>query len=184
MRKLAAICVVALAALTAAAVGVAKPTVGVDCVKPVNLQGSFEDLRNCNLKGVTITQDEDSDGLYASNLTGANLLNAHIGGGYKPLQYAVMDGANLSGAVIGEKPGIFDDLGAMQSASLRGANLRGITVVGFRDLSLADLTGANLNGASIGGVEPLLDAIYNNTTCPDGSNSDADGGTCVGHGVP
>jgi uncharacterized protein YjbI with pentapeptide repeats len=39
----------------------------------------------------------------------------------------------------------------------------------------ADLTGANLAGANIQKI------TWSNTTCPDGTNSNADGGTCVGH---
>jgi hypothetical protein len=34
---------------------------------------------------------------------------------------------------------------------------------------------ANLNGVSLNG------ATWSNTTCPDGTNSSADGRTCVGH---
>ena len=26
-------------------------------------------------------------------------------------------------------------------------------------------------------------ATFSNTTCPDGTNSDNDGGTCLGHGI-
>jgi len=44
---------------------------------------------------------------------------------------------------------------------LAGANLTG-----------ADLTGAKLQGATLTG------AVWSNTTCPDGTNSNDDGGTC------
>jgi hypothetical protein len=57
----------------------------------------------------------------------------------------------------------------MRDADLRGARLD------HADLTAADLTGADLAGASIVGVR------WANTTCPDGSNSDAVGGTCAGH---
>ena len=40
----------------------------------------------------------------------------------------------------------------------------------------ANLTGANLVFATVTGV------VWGNTTCPDGSNSDTNGGTCVGFG--
>ena len=30
----------------------------------------------------------------------------------------------------------------------------------------------------------FIGAVWNNTTCPDGTNSNSDGGTCVGHGIP
>jgi hypothetical protein len=43
------------------------------------------------------------------------------------------------------------------------------------DFTGADLTGANLDGASLKGV------VWHHTTCPDGTNSDTNGGTCLGH---
>jgi len=49
------------------------------------------------------------------------------------------------------------------------ANMRGT------NLTNANLAGANLQGANI------KDAIWSNTICPDGTNSDANGGTCVKH---
>ena len=43
-------------------------------------------------------------------------------------------------------------------------------------LSGADLSGADLSGANLSGA--VLSAIWNNTTCPDGTNSDDNGDTC------
>jgi uncharacterized protein YjbI with pentapeptide repeats len=45
-------------------------------------------------------------------------------------------------------------------------------------LTGANLSGANLNSATLTGVK------WNNTTCPDGTNSNADAGTCIGHLKP
>jgi uncharacterized protein YjbI with pentapeptide repeats len=56
-----------------------------------------------------------------------------------------------------------------RSANLINADLSGA------DLSGADLSGADLSGASLFGV------IWSNTTCPDSTNSDDNGGTCEGH---
>jgi hypothetical protein len=42
-------------------------------------------------------------------------------------------------------------------------------------LSGANLANGNFKGATMTGV------IWSNTTCPDGTNSTHDGGTCVGH---
>jgi hypothetical protein len=60
------------------------------------------------------------------------------------------------------------------NAFLRDADLRNAKLDNT-DLTGADLTGANLDGASLNGV------TWRNTTCPDGTNSDADRGTCAGH---
>lgn len=56
-------------------------------------------------------------------------------------------------------------------ANLTGANLTGA------NLTLVTLTGANLTGADLTGV------TWSNTTCPDGSNSDSHGDTCIGYGI-
>jgi len=57
-------------------------------------------------------------------------------------------------------------------ADLAGADLRGA------DLTDADLSGALLGAARLTGVH------WGNTTCPDGTNSDAHGSTCDGHLLP
>lgn len=180
---------VALIGPSVAAASDGQKAVGTNCVKPLDLQSPFQDLSNCNLKGVTINGNVPVLGgssLYGSNLSGANLNGATVIGGYKPLQYANLSGANLKGATLG---GGANELAVLQSANLSGANLNGTTIAGPRALSLTNLTGANLNKASVVASEspldePLQDAVYGDTTCPDGTNSDNDGGTCVGHGVP
>lgn len=45
----------------------------------------------------------------------------------------------------------------------------------------ADLSGANLRGAIVNEDTWLGDAIWNDTTCPDDTNSNDKGGTCEGH---
>jgi hypothetical protein len=92
-------------------------------------------------------------------------------------------------------------------ANLSGANMIEVTAEGTifvdADLPGADLTdaylkGANFTEADLGGaimnettVNPwngvprnnLENVIWDDTTCPDGSNSDDNGGTCIGHGI-
>jgi uncharacterized protein YjbI with pentapeptide repeats len=57
-------------------------------------------------------------------------------------------------------------------ACLTRANLNGA------DLTGANLTGTNLTDADLSGAT-LTAVTWNNTTCPDGTNSNNDGGTCV-----
>ncbi len=72
----------------------------------------------------------------------------------------------------------------LAGCNLRGANLAGAYLKGA-DLSSANLghaalARANLTGGILAGgdVERVL---WSNTICPDGTNSDGNGGTCVGH---
>jgi uncharacterized protein YjbI with pentapeptide repeats len=60
------------------------------------------------------------------------------------------------------------------AANLIGAVLRS-TNLQSADLIDANLAGSTLQGASLGGVK------WSNTVCPDGTNSDAVGGTYVDH---
>ena len=75
----------------------------------------------------------------------------------------------------------------LTNADLSGASLRNV------DLTGADLTGADLTGADVAGA--VLDEVtWGGTTCPDGTNSDANApanasstgakGSCVGHLTP
>jgi hypothetical protein len=43
------------------------------------------------------------------------------------------------------------------------------------------LSGANFFLGSLTGTTNLMAVAWANTTCPDGTNSNNDGGTCVGH---
>lgn len=117
-----------------------------------------------SLKGCNLHNENDLQNivLTAANLQGDNLLQAQ-------LEDAFLVGANLRG----------DNLNSaqLQHAFLDGANLQGSNLHGAdlsaADLSRADLTGANLHGATLTG------AVWSNTTCPDRTNSDSDGGTCA-----
>jgi uncharacterized protein YjbI with pentapeptide repeats len=92
--------------------------------------------------------------LVGCNLSGLNFSDASFESA--DFQGANLAGANLSGANL-------------YNANLQGANLLGANLSGAY-LYSAKLKGANLNGVT-----------WNGTTCPDFTNSDDDGGTCVGH---
>ncbi|HET9520659.1 MAG TPA: pentapeptide repeat-containing protein [Candidatus Limnocylindrales bacterium] len=95
---------------------------------------------------------------------------------------AVLRGADLSGAHF-----FFTEVARtdFQRADLRGASL---TWSFFLDADFrharfdgADLTGANLTGGDLRGAKGLHTVTWASTTCPDGTNSDVNGGTCLGH---
>ncbi len=109
--------------------------------------------------------------LIDANLNGTNLSGARLGG-------AILNGANLSGAGLGgvilagaNLTGANLTDATLTDANLNGANLNSVT------LNNADLTGANLSNANLDTAyltnANLTDVTWNNTTCPNGSNSDS-----------
>lgn len=113
------------------------------------------------------------------NLSGANFNKSSLAGAF--LVGASMPGANLNG---GSLAGAFVDNANLSGATLNNANLTGALLNGA-DLVGANLHGANLTGANLTGVNDaganFNGATWANTTCPDGTNSDADGNTCAGN---
>ncbi len=96
------------------------------------------------------------------NLRGCDRTDAHFSGA--DLENSRFTNADLSGAHLVEanlSGAVFTDA-LLTDAVFTDANLTG-----------ANLTGANLTGAVLGGV------TWSDTTCPDGTNSDGDGHTCV-----
>jgi phospholipase C len=86
-----------------------------------------------------------------------NLVSGDTGG---VLAGQELQGVNLQGAFL-------------YGTDLHGAKLQGVNLQG------ADLTNANLSGATLKGANTNR-AVWSNTTCPDGTNSNADGGSCQG----
>ncbi|MFZ2056622.1 MAG: pentapeptide repeat-containing protein [Acidimicrobiales bacterium] len=128
------------------------------------------DLAECSLTSAALSganldgADLSVANLESANLTEAALEGANLASAWAPdatLTDAKLDGANLTAAVLG-------------GASLADASLVGTDLTGA-DLSDASLDGANMLGADLNDVE------WDNTTCPDDTNSNSDGGTCIGH---
>ncbi len=118
------------------------------------------DYRGANLSGKN---------MQTTDLSGAEMNNANLNGAN--LQHAFLPNAVLTGAAIRGTN--------MQDADLAGASLAGADLRGS-NLQHADFTNANLAGANLAGAN-VQQATWSNTTCPDGTNSNADGGTCKGH---
>jgi uncharacterized protein YjbI with pentapeptide repeats len=113
-------------------------------------------------------------GRFGCDLFGANLANADLAGQvftFTNMAQGDLAGAELKGSVL--------FLTNLREADLSGADVSGAKVA-FVDLSQANLTDANLDGAIFFGAT-TTGATWSNTTCPDGTNSNADGETCVGH---
>ena len=117
---------------------------------------------NCNLdnyrrsKGALVLKNADLRGCYLPNadLANADATNANMTDAY-------LAGADLSGANLNQARLVRT---VLRNADLSGARLSQATLLG------ADLSGANLTGIT-----------WLHTKCPDGTNSDDNGGTCVGN---
>jgi len=167
---------------------------GIDCVRPVDLQSPFQDLSGCNLNRARI---DGPVALFVSDLSGAHLNQAEISGVNAAyacnLDSAIMNGVVISGpaavdssSLVGARldNAIISGESTLGSSNLTGASLIHATISGPNALAGANLTNADLLGAAVSPGAMYQAIIYNNTRCPDGTNSNDDGGTCVGHGVP
>jgi hypothetical protein len=94
-----------------------------------------------------------------ATFAGCNLNGVDLSG-------ANLSGVNLSGANLNKAN--------LTNANLSGANLSGA------NLNKANLTKADLDGATTAGAN-FSNVTWSNTTCPDGTNSNTNGGTCAGH---
>jgi uncharacterized protein YjbI with pentapeptide repeats len=127
------------------------------------------DLAGADLSGVTLT---------AADLNYANLADTTVTDAVFDTSDPSLPDYMTSGGVVGTPAvfpphwGLVDGYLVGPVANLSDAALAGADLSGF-DLTDVNLTGADLSGANLTGV------TWSNTTCPDGSNSNGDGGTCV-----
>ena len=102
-----------------------------------------------------------------------------------------LHGCNLRGALM---TGATGNNANFSGADLRDANMSGNSTFGRSDFTGANLTGADISGSPLQGANLsnaillgadltntiVRDVRWKNTVCPDGTNSDANGGTCLG----
>ena len=113
-------------------------------------------------------------GTFGCDLFGANLVDADLAG--QSYAWTNLAQGDLAGADLTDTTFVVT---TMAGTDLIGADLSEAKLV-FVDLSHVNLTNANLKGATLFFVN-VSGATWSNTTCPDGTNSNADGGTCAGH---
>ena len=125
------------------------------------------DKGNCDLSGAVLRATEQPWNYYNYiDLGGCNLQGADLSA--QLMVEAYLAGADLRDANVSGANMVFADF--------TGANLAGA------DMASGQLQGANFTNANLLGAD-LTNAIirsarWKNTTCPDGTNSDANGGTC------
>jgi uncharacterized protein YjbI with pentapeptide repeats len=132
------------------------------------------DLANSDVSGADLSQTTLT-GLQSGGMTGTAALPAdwnQVGG------YIIGPGANLTGASLSGLDLSGDDLdGAnLTSADLTGADLTGADLTDG-ELASANLTDASLDNATTTSAD-FTGVTWLNTTCPDGSNSNAHDAGC------
>jgi hypothetical protein len=93
---------------------------------------------------------------------------------------------NLTGVDFSESnvPGWMEISAEFSGANLTGANFIDSKVSGnftSSNLTNANFTNTNLRQASDLETANLTGVVWQNTTCPDGTNSNNNGNTCIGH---
>lgn len=168
--------------------------------------GCDPDLPRTNLTGARIARAILVDGkLCDAILTGADLHGSDFS--RASFEDATATGANVSWAILtgataafasfvdanlsnaswrdGAAIGARFDGADLHRIDLRRTNLRASSFVGadlrYAQLAGVDFTDADLTGANWRRATGIAAATFSNTTCPDGTNSDANGGTCAGH---
>ena len=164
------------------------------------LQGAYltyADLSYTWLTGADLTgADLRQAGLQVAWLNGANLTGSNLNRAY--LHGAFLHGTNLTGANMAYATlryanpyGVTQYIADLSEANLTYADLTYANLsaadlsfadLSFADLSSADLENAKLNGADLTGAglsgTNLNSVVWNNTICPDETNSDDNGNTC------
>ncbi len=151
------------------------------------------DLERCDLSTADLSSaDLSGASLFQSNLTDATLVDANLTDTNMTL--ATLAGVDAGGALFvnatlsDAKMADAELAGAdMSGARLTDSHLTGADLTGA-DFEEVDLDGANLEGANLTQADlndsymtdvNVTDVVWNDTTCPDGSNSDRDGNTCA-----
>lgn len=121
------------------------------------------DISGVNLKGAYFR----SMTFRNANLTGADLSELRNSMGLTTVSDLIMNGANLSNANLSNN--ILQD-SDFRTANLQNTNFSNTKFIRVKFTGAQNMSTTNLTGAT-----------FEETTCPDGTNSDAHGATCSGH---
>ena len=159
---------------------------------------SNANLSNSNLSNASAGGVDFSN----SNMTNVNLYGASVSANFES---AILVGANFNNTSAGEANFSSADFSGatMQSVYLNQSNLSNANLTNTNltdvfmsqvnlmnvewnssNLTNVDLTHADLTGSLNFDTTTRTGVVYFNTICPDGTNSDDNGGTCEGHLTP
>jgi uncharacterized protein YjbI with pentapeptide repeats len=143
-----------------------------------SLVPSFASFVDADLSGATLGGNLEGINLSSDDLTGVTFASTDLT--HAVLTDANLAGKDLSGATLAHT--------RLDGANLTGTNLAGANLgpaftqygAGWTSLTNANLTDANLGGANLSGAD-ISGVVWNTTICPDLTNSNSNGGTCLGH---
>ncbi len=148
--------------------------------RPIDCQGadlSDEDFgdygegyfQNANLRNAYFEDNEDlsSADLSGADLTGANFSGANLSS--VKFNLCTLDRAN------------FSNTDTLSSTEFVRASLVGANFLGSSEFSSVNVTRANLSSARFDDNVDTEGFEWDNTTCPDGTNSNDHNGTCQDH---
>jgi len=138
---------------------------------------------------ITVDQNNGVQVVVASdNLTNTNFSGSQLGSLSSP-EFEGSTGTNTDFSSTNLKGANFTGVN-LSGTKFRGADLtfnarsNSYTFFAQATLNNPDFTNANLTGVQALDTATLTSPVWSNTTCPDFTNSDANGGTCVGHLAP
>jgi uncharacterized protein YjbI with pentapeptide repeats len=134
-------------------------------------------LFNLNFAGFNLQNTQFGAGVFVDNVdfTGADLTNATLGApSGAGFQSSNFSGANLTNTILS---------GEFADVDFTNAIFNGAEFIPVPDTSAALFTNSNFTGADLT-VANVSAATWDNTICPDGTNSDSNGNTCMGHLTP
>ncbi len=148
-----------------------------DCynlVPGANLEYCPLNQEHVNLAGLDLAgADFWGAKLVGADFAGSDLAGALFGGNTQAqadLTSVIFSGANLTGATL---DGTYLYTSGFDGATLIDTSFAGATLI------FVDFSGANLTGSDLSQADLFQYLSWSDTTCPDGTNSDSDGGTCA-----
>jgi uncharacterized protein YjbI with pentapeptide repeats len=151
----------------------------------VSLAGSLTNFQNADFTNATFSS---SGTIFGGDFQGAKFVGATMVGnfGFQNSNLHAVDFSTMTFQPVGNnsKPSFF-------SVDLSGANFSGVVLtarIESNNATSANFTNVHFVNSSLVGTDlssaTLTGATWSTTVCPDNTNSDANGNTCIGHLVP
>jgi uncharacterized protein YjbI with pentapeptide repeats len=139
-------------------------------------------LANANLTGATfdVAQSGPTVNSPIVNATGANLTNGLIKRAIVRFDFS---NANLTNVFFERSPALDEQATEISHVNFTNADFTGVEF-SVGPGPLITMIESNFTGVDLSGATNIHTVVWQNTICPDGTNSDNNGDTCTGHLTP